>query len=118
MRKRDACRKIVGDRERNREGYGAFRTRKRRDQQAFHGGLRQAEARALPLGSGAPCLHTEHPQKPHSHHEQRDQHDASDEHRPAHTAAVPGRRDEKGQLHAQKHEHHAIDDEHEHVPHA
>ena len=114
--KRRRCVNEVRKRHNDRKRHGALRTSKRDH-------CRVAQEIGVDLRTGAlaiarELLHNHDPRETHAKHDSRNEHDQNEEPRAALTARrIPCRQNNLGKLHAQQHEHDAVNHEYDELPH-
>ena len=110
---------------------GANEVRKRHDNRKRHGTLRASKRdhgrvaqeiaidfRAVALAVARELLHSHDPREAHAKHDCRDERNKNEEPRAALVARrIPRGQNNLGELHAQQHEHDAVNDEHYEFPH-
>ena len=106
----------IRKRHNDRKRHGALRASKRN-----HGRVTQeigVDSRTGALAIARELLHNHDPRETHAKHDGRDEHDKDEEPRAALTARrIPCRQNNLGKLHAQQHEHDAINHEYDELPH-
>ena len=114
--KRRRCVNEVRKRHNDRKRHGALRTSKR-----DHCRVAQeigVDFRTDALAIAREFLHNHDPRETHAKHDGRDEYDKDEEPRAALTARrIPCRQNNLGKLHAQQHEHDAVNHEYDELPH-